>query len=545
MDADATWRQLWLYTGTEPAVYSISDTGVPGSPRFHEVEGLTPADIVTGTTYKIEARDEDSVFLNNSEEIEPGDWSVTSPTRLTHTPGSPAPVFEFGNTDDIPVSKLPDIPASLLPLPLNINTQTTGRLGVDRVPSAAVTVVADGLAGPGIRITAPTGDARSSPVGMSPAFDLDDATKMVGVLDIEAVMTLSNLGHNTIAWVNAADQDEAQDNAETNVFGIVTATRLRASTEYAPSDVFGIEIGRRTIYNGATLLGTYILYATKDSNNQFGVWGLYEGSGGDGTNTFTIGVSLTVIFQHNDMGPAPAPSGTTITQYEDLADLPTPASTITEGTLALVWADITQTNKGLYRFRNRPAEPATPSRTVTFVVTGDTPLTNWGGTNRDSITLTPIPEGISFYGLNGNGSGNRYPHTGECYPSRVLVCNYRRCNESRAVRNYKERRTRYFLAPISPVISVTSPYSVTITAPSAIFTDAEPELLEWQNSSGVVTRCPTYATNHTGNDAVHSPGCHTLHYERRPGHHRTEQGLRLDGANFQSDSRYHLGVPGD
>ena len=136
---------------------------------------------------------------------------------------------------------------------------------------------------------------------------MDDAGKNIGVLDVEVNLTIDrdSRGHNTISWINATGQDNAEDNLTIRLTSFLTITALLATAVYDPGAVNGIEIGQGTIYNQAVELGDYIIYATRDSNNQFGIWALYDGRGGSGTDTFTISTSVTVVFQHNDQGAVP------------------------------------------------------------------------------------------------------------------------------------------------------------------------------------------------------------------------------------------------
>ena len=142
------------------------------------------------------------------------------------------------------------------------------------------------------------------------AFDLDDADNRSGVFEVEATYQLTNPSNNTIAFISAANSDEAVTNRIIRVTGFVSASRLRATAAFdGNADNIGLEVvDRATVYQGADVLGRVELYLAHDANNVVGYAMRYVGQTGNATFVINL-TNLNVTFIHND---APAAEGTAI-----------------------------------------------------------------------------------------------------------------------------------------------------------------------------------------------------------------------------------------
>ena len=186
MDAGQTWNKVWIYTGTAPMSYNISPTGVPGSPRFHEVIGLADTAIVTGTNYSVEFQDTDGSFLEHSAHYPKASWIADSTSTLVRLPGSPEEWAEFGNDDLIPLDKIPELDNNHLP----------PQIELARLPHQAQhsVLVFDG-SGPGVNIT--TSNRAVTPTSIAntitPPYDLDDSDKQTGDMFVGYTLSLIHI----------------------------------------------------------------------------------------------------------------------------------------------------------------------------------------------------------------------------------------------------------------------------------------------------------------------------------------------------------------
>ena len=274
--------------------YAVAANFVPGVQHTYLITGLTYSSVEPGTAYLILVEYADATFYPSSISYAPGYWTATSATTLTHTPGSPALWAEFGNADLIPTAKLP------------YQTADWAREGdstlvpVDKIPVPGVATILDNAVGPGVTITASNADVRVAPTAVSPTFDFDEAQRSSGVLAIELHITLTNPTNNTIAFDEAANQDEAEDARTVRIADFTTASDIIGTNAYQPSQLYGVIIGRATIYQGASELGDIVFYVGRNDDNQLLTYLLYEG--GAGSAGFLLSTTLTITFIHNDSG---------------------------------------------------------------------------------------------------------------------------------------------------------------------------------------------------------------------------------------------------
>jgi len=155
--------------------------------------------------------------------------------------------------------------------------------------------------GTGLTITSSGADKRlANPIDFDTAFDLDDADKRSGILQVEATVQLVNRSNNAIGFNSGATSANAVIRAQIEGFKFVSA--LRASTAYSATEN-GLLVGSLDIYKGNATLGELELYLTRDANNVAGYWFIWEGA--SGSDTFSVSVNeIDVAFIHNDPGDA-------------------------------------------------------------------------------------------------------------------------------------------------------------------------------------------------------------------------------------------------
>ena len=155
--------------------------------------------------------------------------------------------------------------------------------------------------GTGLAITSSGQDKRlANAVGFDTAFDLDDADKQSGILQVEATVQLVSRSDNAIGFNSGASSANAVIRAQIEGFKFVSA--LRASTAYSATEN-GLLVGSVDVYKGNVTLGELELYLTRDANNVAGYWFVWEGA--SGADTFSVSVNeMDVAFIHNDPGDA-------------------------------------------------------------------------------------------------------------------------------------------------------------------------------------------------------------------------------------------------
>ncbi len=155
--------------------------------------------------------------------------------------------------------------------------------------------------GTGLTITSSGADKRlANPIDFDTAFDLDDADKRSGILQVEATVQLVSRSNNAIGFNSGATSANAVIRSQIEGFKFVSA--LRAATAYSATEN-GLLVGSLDIYKGSVTLGELELYLTRGSDNVAGYWFVWEGA--SGSDTFSVSVNeIDVAFIHNDPGDA-------------------------------------------------------------------------------------------------------------------------------------------------------------------------------------------------------------------------------------------------
>ena len=275
--------------------YTVAASPIAGGGHSYLISGLTYTTLTVGKAYKVLVEYADSTFYPASVSYQPGTWTATSQTALEHTPGVVAPPYEFGNTDLYPLSKIPPLPDSLLVAP----SALWAKAGMEKPVTAGVKELASNQTGPSIVISNSGQTAYSSAQTASPAFDMDDSDKTHGVVEMEFSVALSRKSNNTIAFKQAANQDQADDASSERDDGFTTITELKATPVFAPSTANGVEIGNAIpIYQGVSKLGSVQFYLTRDADNNLSWHFVYTGEAA--TSTFDITSTVSVFFQYAD-----------------------------------------------------------------------------------------------------------------------------------------------------------------------------------------------------------------------------------------------------
>ena len=167
------------------------------------------------------------------------------------------------------------------------------------VPPVPVTVeVADG-AGPGVSPTGTHADQKSAFWQPAEAFDLDDADKQHGRVEVSFRLTMTSAGTNTMGFASHA---QTTDNTHRQVFGygLVSTHQLRSLAVYNDGDdtdaVKGIPIEQVPLYYGADIYGVLVLYLARNAQNEMGVVLVYDGGTAGNTSNFAVGTNLSISF---------------------------------------------------------------------------------------------------------------------------------------------------------------------------------------------------------------------------------------------------------
>ena len=254
-------------------------------------------DLSEGTRYWINVQYQDGTFLFPPTAIAAGVWLATGPRTLIHAPGYPESWAEVGSGVDIPPEKFADgsIPDSKLAEP----SADWTKAGMKKPVTAGVKELASNQTGPSIVISNSGQTAYSSAQTASPAFDMDDSDKTHGVVEMQFSVALSRKSNNTIAFKQAANQDQADDASSERDDGFTTITELKATPVFAPSTANGVEIGNAIpIYQGVSKLGSVQFYLTRDADNNLSWHFVYTGEAA--TSTFDITSTVSVFFQYAD-----------------------------------------------------------------------------------------------------------------------------------------------------------------------------------------------------------------------------------------------------
>ena len=191
----------------------------------------------------------------------------------------------------------------------------------------ALTKLAQGT-GAGLSIVTSTADVRNALSGFTPTFDLDDADKQTGILQVEASLTLARGSVTTLGF----DTNGTNPLTTKRVNGFAFASQLRNDDAYVSAvdgDVHGTVIAKLPVYNSTVKLGDVSLLIGRNANNQVGYALVYEGDVG-ATQNFEIQLSIEAAFIHNDGAPAsavsPPPTGPTSGGGDAFEDLGTMSS---------------------------------------------------------------------------------------------------------------------------------------------------------------------------------------------------------------------------
>ena len=290
--------RLWLGTTiTEAATtsYNIASSFVPGVQHTYLADTLDYDSLTPGAFYYVNVEFTDGTFAFASIQVPIGVWTATGQRAVVRTPGTPVDWAEFGNTDLIPLVKLPVLDNDHLP----------ALIDEDKIPrhiSRSVSLV-DG-AGTGLIISSSGAPAYAAPTGMTTAFDLDDDDNQAGTLQVEGIITMTNRFSNLIAFNQPAAQDDAV--TTTTISGITFLGSVRNSNDYNSPNDLGVLIGQRTVYNGTTELGTLYLYISHDANGIMGYSLVYIGASGTDTWTFNL-TAIRISVSRQDVGVAATP----------------------------------------------------------------------------------------------------------------------------------------------------------------------------------------------------------------------------------------------
>ena len=350
--------------------YAVSSTIVPGQQNTYLVTGLSYSDLTFGTRFWVNIQFQDGSWLWSPTAVPAGIWVATSAQAVSHAPGYPASWAETGTTEDIPLDNLPQIPKTQLVTP----QASWADDGQPEPVTAGVDILASNQAGPGLAVTSSGATAYASAQSASPTFDLDDSDKSHGVVEIAFSLTLSNKSNNTIAFEQAANQDEADDASTERGSDFATITELKATPTYLPSTANGVPIGAPVpIYQGTSTLGNVQVYLTRDANNLLGWHYVYTGEAGNAS--FNIASMVSVAFQYADppstTGGGGRP-GMTTDNFTGNADVSIP----TNATVNVFGTTYTQ----IYRYTN--STTATQAVMINATLAGHADWTANGGGDR-------------------------------------------------------------------------------------------------------------------------------------------------------------------
>ena len=170
----------------------------------------------------------------------------------------------------------------------------------------AITTLISG-AGIGLTVNDSSQDYRSGQLrGFSPTFNLNDADKMHGVIQVEAQLDLVNRASSTIGFT-----DETANPVTRILFkGWTLSSTVRRASAYLTgidSAFHGVLIGEQDVRNGAGTLGVAKLWLGRDVAGNLGYFVTFEGSSGSSQTGFALALSnIESVFLHQD-GPVSDP----------------------------------------------------------------------------------------------------------------------------------------------------------------------------------------------------------------------------------------------
>ena len=262
-----TSRPTWLYYKGIP--HSISQSLVPGARYHYEVSGLGYAQLVVDEKPQYAFTLADGARYPHDRQYQPDTYTFNG-SSWERTPGSVSRWAESDSMDKIPPSKLP----------------AAATQSLHAGPGNGLTINSSGQAA-----------RRSSLTQFSPAFNLANSDKDLGIITVQAKLRLVRRFPSTIGF----DQ-EAPARRGITLEGMAFASAVKADAAYSATADNGEKIGEAVIYNGATTLGTVSLYVARDANNALGYYLSYAGK--SGSLTFAVELSdLEVGFIPNDKPP--------------------------------------------------------------------------------------------------------------------------------------------------------------------------------------------------------------------------------------------------
>lgn len=191
--------------------------------------------------------------------------------RWVPTPNATAYWALAGNTDPLPVSKLPE---------------------------AGVVQIHDG-AGAGLAITSFSSAVRTAFTLFSPIFDLDTPANQGGIAQAEVTLRIAtNSSPTTIGFGG----DRAQ---VVRLTDFAFASALRGTAVYSATAKEGEEIGTVDVHAAGGKVGELSVWLARNANNQLGYAIIYESTAA-GVGNITLASALSVGFVHNDARAAGA-----------------------------------------------------------------------------------------------------------------------------------------------------------------------------------------------------------------------------------------------
>ncbi len=258
-----SWPNTLYYKGFP---HSIRQSIVPGSQHHYEVSGLGYAQLVVDEKPQYAFTLADQTRYPHDRQYQPDTYTFNG-SSWELTPGSVSRWAESDSTDTIPPNKLP----------------AAATQSLHAGPGNGLTINSSGQAA-----------RRSSLTQFTPAFNLANRDKNLGIITVQAKLRLTRRFVDTIGF----DQ-RTPARRGIALEGMAFASAVKADTAYSATANNGEKIGEAVIYNGATTLGTVSLYVARDANNALGYYLTYAGK--SGSLTFAIDLSdLEVGFIPND-----------------------------------------------------------------------------------------------------------------------------------------------------------------------------------------------------------------------------------------------------
>ena len=179
-------------------------------------------------------------------------------------------------------------------------TDPNERLPSGKVPGLATNYLQEGTSGPGRSVPNLSADYRTNPTGFTPAFDLDDADKQRGILEIEVEFIIPESPASSAGVGFGDNQAQRADISAFHSIGVVRQSKNRYSASAENGEQFGASIRLTRMFNSAVQhLGNLKVYAVHNANNELQVYTFYEGIEGN-TLQFTYQSNMWVTFRHED-----------------------------------------------------------------------------------------------------------------------------------------------------------------------------------------------------------------------------------------------------